>query len=77
MKKNSDMRKMCVTNAASLRNWLGELSFMAQMPGGQPGMNERAAWKATPNKRAKPRTASSACRRFSEVVELFMLYPFR
>ena len=24
-------------------NWLGELSFMAQMPGGQPGMNDNAA----------------------------------
>ena len=43
MKKNSDMRKMCVTNAASLRNWLGELSFIAQMPGGQPGMKLKAA----------------------------------
>jgi hypothetical protein len=43
MKKNSDMRKMCVTNAASLRNWLGELSTIAQMPGGQPGMNDSAA----------------------------------
>ena len=44
MKKNSDMRKMCVTNAASPRNWLGELSFIAnQTPGGMPGMNESAA----------------------------------
>jgi hypothetical protein len=43
MKKNSDMRKMCVTKAASERNGLGELSEAAQMPGGQFGMNERAA----------------------------------
>jgi hypothetical protein len=28
------------------------------MPGGQPGMNDKAAWNATPNNSAKPRTAS-------------------
>src|SRR6187401_3526262 len=65
MKKNSDMRKMCVTKPASARNWLGELSTMDQMPGGMPGRKDIAAWKATPSSRAKPRTASSACSRFS------------
>ena len=43
MKKNSDMRKMCETKAASPRKALGELSLMAQMPGGSPGMKESAA----------------------------------
>src|SRR5690348_11404360 len=65
MKKNSDMRKMCDTKAASARNGLGELSFIAQNPGGRPGMKDIAAWNATPNNRAKPRTASRACSRDS------------
>ncbi len=65
MKKNSDMRKMWLTKPASLRNWLGELSTMDQMPGGHPGMKDSDAWNATPNNSAKPRTASSACRRES------------
>jgi hypothetical protein len=64
MKKNSDMRNTWVTNAASLSRALGETSFMAQMPGGHPGMKDNAAWKATPSSSAKPRTASSACSRW-------------
>src|SRR5687768_1895243 len=63
MKKNSDMRKTCVTNAASLSAALGELSLAAQRPGGQFGMKDSAAWNATPSSSAKPRTASRACRR--------------
>ena len=73
MKKNSDMRKTCVTKAASLRKALGEWSFMAQMPGGQPGMKDSAAWNATPRSSAKPRTASSACRRCES--EVFIGFP--
>ena len=60
MKKNSDMRKQCATNPASARKGLGELSIIDQTPGGRPGKKDMAAWKATPNNSAKPRTASSA-----------------
>jgi hypothetical protein len=41
--------------------------LVAQMPGGQPGMKDNAAWKATPSNKAKPRTASSECCRESFV----------
>src|SRR5688572_25992453 len=77
MKKNSDMRKQCATKPASPRNALGELSTIDHTPGGRPGRNDIAAWKATPNKSANPRTASSACRRFSGTIELFMLESLR
>ena len=65
-KKNSDMRKMCALNSSTLMATLGELSFIAQMPGIMPGMNEKPAWNTTPSSSANARTASRRVQAVSE-----------
>ena len=53
IRKNSDIRKMWAVNSSTLTVVLGEVSTMAQRPGIIPGMNEKPAWKATPEEQGE------------------------